>query len=207
MCGAGTGTSGGDDSLLFYWCCRHFCLGRDFWLTDLGSCRTLGRFNHPVIAFVALIALLIATLNTNVAANVVSPSNDFRTSTRVYFVSHRRFDYRRGGCVDDAVEIDGRFQRLYFRLAGGYSGLLGPIAGVMIADYFLVRKASLNLEDLYRRHGAYEYVNGFNLNALWALGAGIVVALIGLFVPSLRFPLSLCLVCRIHCFRCRSISP
>jgi NCS1 family nucleobase:cation symporter-1 len=81
----------------------------------------------------------------------------------------------------------GDFSAYIFGWLVGYSGLLGPIAGVMIADYFLVRKASLNVEDLYRRHGAYEYSGGFNLNALWALAAGILVALIGLFVPSLAF--------------------
>ena len=69
----------------------------------------------------------------------------------------------------------------------GYSAFLGPIAGVMIADYFLVRKASLTVEDLYRRQGAYEYTNGFNLNSLWSLAAGIVIAVIGAFVPSLAF--------------------
>ena len=68
----------------------------------------------------------------------------------------------------------------------GYSALLGPIAGVMIADYFLVRRAHLNLEDLYRRNGIYEYDNGINLRAVAALTVGIVVALLGLVIPPLR---------------------
>src|SRR5262249_34389782 len=68
----------------------------------------------------------------------------------------------------------------------GYSGLLGPIAGVMIADYFLVRHAELSVDDLYSRKGIYEYQNGFNVRALWALASGIVVALIGLAVPQLE---------------------
>jgi NCS1 family nucleobase:cation symporter-1 len=68
----------------------------------------------------------------------------------------------------------------------GYSGLLGPIAGVMIADYFLVRHARLKVEDLYRRGGLYEYSRGFNLRAVAALAAGIAVALSGLLVPALR---------------------
>ena len=57
----------------------------------------------------------------------------------------------------------------------------------MIADYFLVRKASLSVDDLYRRHGAYEYWGGFNLNALGALAADIFVALIGIYEPTLAF--------------------
>ena len=79
----------------------------------------------------------------------------------------------------------GDFSSYIFGWLVGYSGLLGPIAGVMIADYFLVRHAALDVEDLYRRHGAYEYTHGFNLKALWALAAGVFVALIGLFVPPL----------------------
>ena len=68
----------------------------------------------------------------------------------------------------------------------GYSGLLGPIAGIMIADYFLVRRAQLNVDDLYRRNGIYEYSNGINMRAVAALVVGIGVALIGLVVPPLR---------------------
>src|SRR5260370_42028188 len=65
----------------------------------------------------------------------------------------------------------------------GYSGLLGPIAGTMIADYFIVRKRVLNVEDLYRRGGEYEYRNGVNPRALVSLGLGVAVALLGLAVP------------------------
>jgi len=64
---------------------------------------------------------------------------------------------------------------------------LGPIAGVMIADYFLVRRSHLQVDDLYRRDGAYEYTNGVNMRAVIALVAGIVVALLGLVVPPLRW--------------------
>jgi NCS1 family nucleobase:cation symporter-1 len=146
----------------------------------------LGRFNQPIIAFVALIAILIATLNTNVAANVVSPSNDFSN------LNPRLISFRTGGLITGVVgvlmmpwKLLGDFSSYIFGWLVGYSGLLGPIAGVMIADYFLVRHAALNVEDLYRRQGAYEYTHGFNLNALWALGTGVFIALIGVFVPPL----------------------
>ena len=64
--------------------------------------------------------------------------------------------------------------------------LLVSIAGVMIADYFLVRRSHLRVDDLYRRNGLYEFENGINMRAVYALVVGIVVALLGLVVPPLR---------------------
>jgi nucleobase:cation symporter-1, NCS1 family len=81
----------------------------------------------------------------------------------------------------------GDFSAYIFGWLVGYSGLLGPIAGVMIADYFIVRHAELRVAELYRRGGDYEYANGFNYRAMAALGFGIAVALIGLAVPAMRF--------------------
>ncbi len=146
----------------------------------------LGRFNQPVVAFVALIALLIATLNTNVAANVVSPSNDFSN------LNPQLISFRTGGLITGVIgvllmpwKLLGDFSAYIFGWLIGYSGLLGPIAGVMICDYFLVRRAELDVDELYVRGGAYEYSSGFNFKALWALAAGIVIALLGLVLPSL----------------------
>jgi NCS1 family nucleobase:cation symporter-1 len=148
----------------------------------------LGRFNQPVIAFIALIALLIATLNTNVAANVVSPSNDFSN------LNPRLISFRTGGLITGVVGIAmmpwkllSDFSSYIFGWLVGYSGLLGPIAGVMIADYFLIRHSELKVDDLYRRNGEYEYGNGYNMRAVIALVAGIAVALLGLVVPPLRW--------------------
>ena len=148
----------------------------------------LGRFHQPVVACIALVALLIATLNTNVAANVVSPSNDFSN------LNPRRISFRTGGLITGVLGIAimpwklmGDFSAYIFGWLVGYSGLLGPIAGVMIADYFLVRSKELSLDDLYRRGGLYEYRNGVNYRALWALAAGVVVALVGLKVQALAF--------------------
>ena len=88
--------------------------------------------------------------------------------------------------MHDAMETPYRLQQLYFGWLIGYSGLRGPIAGIMISDYFLVRKTRLDVASLYRRNSAYEYRNGFNPRALIALGAGIAVALCGLIFPGLR---------------------
>ena len=148
----------------------------------------LGRFNRPVVALVALVALLIATLNTNVAANVVSPSNDFSN------LNPRRISFRTGGLITGVVgvlmmpwKLLSDFSAYIFGWLVGYSALLGPIAGVMIADYFLVRHARLKVDDLYRRGGIYEYDNGFHWHAVVALAAGIAVALLGLVIPALRW--------------------
>jgi NCS1 family nucleobase:cation symporter-1 len=148
----------------------------------------LGRFHQPVVASFALVALLIATLNTNVAANVVSPSNDFSN------LNPRLISFRTGGMITGVVgvmmmpwKLLSDFSAYIFGWLVGYSGLLGPIAGVMIADYFLIRGQNLNVADLYRRGGLYEYKNGFNYKAIVALAAGIAVALIGLAVPALRW--------------------
>jgi NCS1 family nucleobase:cation symporter-1 len=148
----------------------------------------LGRFHQPAVAFVALIALLVATLNTNVAANVVSPSNDFSN------LNPRRISFRTGGLITGCLglvmmpwRLLGGYSAYIFGWLVGYSGLLGPIAGVMIADYFVVRRRQLDVDDLYLRDGRYEYANGFNYRALAALGFGIVVALLGLVFPALRW--------------------
>jgi NCS1 family nucleobase:cation symporter-1 len=148
----------------------------------------LGRFHQPVVASIALVALLIATLNTNVAANVVSPSNDFSN------LSPRHISFRTGGLITGVLGVlfmpwrmltD--FSTYIFGWLVGYSGLLGPIAGIMIADYFLVRRRELVVEDLYLRNRSYEYSGGVNYRALVALGAGILVALLGLVAPPLRW--------------------
>ena len=148
----------------------------------------LGRFNQPVVALIALVALLLATLNTNVAANVVSPSNDFSN------LWPRVISFRTGGLITGVVGIlmmpwrllhD--FSSYIFGWLVGCSALLGPIAGIMICDYYLVRHRELIVEDLYRRGGAYEHQNGFNIWALLALAAGVGIALAGLAVPAVRW--------------------
>jgi nucleobase:cation symporter-1, NCS1 family len=148
----------------------------------------LGRFNQPLVALIALVALLLATLNTNVAANVVSPSNDF-SNLRPSLIS-----FRTGGLITGVAGIlmmpwrllrD--FNSYIFGWLIGCSALLGPIAGIMICDYYVVRRRQLVVEDLYLRGGAYEYLHGFNPMALLALAAGVAIALIGLAVPAFRW--------------------
>jgi len=147
----------------------------------------LSRLGHPLGVVVAMIALLLATLNVNVTANVVSPANDF---SNLY---PRRISFRMGGLITCFL---GLLMQPWYLLANygnfiigwlvGYSGFLGPIAGVMIADYFVIRKKIILVEDLYIRGGFYEFSRGFNWKAVGALAAGAALALIGLAVPALR---------------------
>lgn len=148
----------------------------------------LQRFRQPVVASIALVALLVATLNTNVAANVVSPSNDFSN------LNPRLISFRTGGLITGVAglammpwKLLTDFNSYIFGWLVGYSGLLGPIAGVMITDYFLIRKTNLDVASLYRRNGIYEYRKGINPPAMFSLAAGIAVALGGLVVPPLRW--------------------
>ena len=148
----------------------------------------LARFHEPVIASIALVALLVATLNTNVAANVVSPSNDFSN------LNPRLISFRTGGLITGVVgvlmmpwKLLTDFQSYIFGWLVGYSGLLGPVAGIMITDYFLLRRTYLDVGELYNPRGIYRYGSGVNYRAIVALAAGIVVALIGLLVAPLRW--------------------
>src|SRR5580692_3974462 len=147
----------------------------------------LSRLGNPLAVVIAMIALLMATLNVNVAANVVSPANDFSN------LSPRHISFRMGGfitCVMGIVMQPWKLMSSYgsyiFGWLVGYSGFLGPIAGVLICDYFVVRKKILIVPDLYQRNGLYEYQRGVNWQAVAALAAGAGVAFIGLAVPSLR---------------------
>ena len=105
----------------------------------------LSRLGNPVAVVIAMIALLMATLNVNVAANVVSPANDFSN------LSPRRISFRTGGlitCVMGIVMQPWKLMSSYgsyiFVWLVGYSGVLGPIAGVLICDYFVIRHKILN---------------------------------------------------------------
>ena len=147
----------------------------------------LSRLGNPFAVVLAMLALLMATLNVNVAANVVSPANDFSN------LSPRHISFRIGGLITCFVGIAmqpwklmANYGSYIFGWLVGYSGFLGPIAGVLICDYFVVRKKILVVEDLYQRDGLYEYRRGFNWQAISCAGRRRGVAFVGLFVPPLR---------------------
>ena len=120
--------------------------GRPIW----NPIELIGAFHQPVVAFIALIAILIATLNVNIGANVVSPSNDF---SNLY---PRLISFRTGGIITGFLGLAMCPWKLLatpdayiFGWLVGYSGLLGPVAGIMVSDYFLIRKTELDVNSLY----------------------------------------------------------
>jgi len=138
--------------------------------------QVIGRFPNPVIVAFALFGLTVATLSTNIAANVVSPANDFSN------LWPRVISFKRGGLITGIIGILIFPWKLYTDLAAyiftwliGYSALLGSVGGVMIADYYLIRKRRLEPDDLYLEKGRYAYGgSGWNWRALVAVFAGIL---------------------------------
>jgi NCS1 family nucleobase:cation symporter-1 len=141
----------------------------------------------PVIVFGALIVLL-AQLTTNMAANVVSPSNDFSS------LAPRRIGYVTGGLITAAIGILMMPWRLYADAAAyiftwliGYSSLMGAIGGVLIADYWVLRGRELSPEELFKPRGRYSYSNGVNWRAMLALVLAILPVVPG-FVRAASTP-------------------
>ncbi|MFO0556020.1 MAG: NCS1 family nucleobase:cation symporter-1 [Polyangiaceae bacterium] len=138
------------------------------------------RFTNPALLVFALAALCVATLATNIAANVVSPANDFAN------LSPRRISFRTGGLITAVVGIVIQPWRLVSDPTGyiftwlvGYSALLGAVGGVLVCDYYLVRKRKLDVVGLYDEKGPYVYKSGWNPAAIIALLAGILPNLPG----------------------------
>jgi NCS1 family nucleobase:cation symporter-1 len=147
----------------------------------------LARFQSPVAVVISLLAVLLATLNVNIGANVVSPANDFSN------LWPKRISFRMGGIITCFMGIAmmpwkllANHRTFIFGWLGGYAAVLGPVAGIMICDYYIVRKRRLEVNDLYLRGGIYEYTSGFNWRCVAALCIGTGCALIGLAVPALR---------------------
>jgi len=147
----------------------------------------LSRFHSPFAVVISLVAILLATLNVNIGANVVSPANDFSN------LWPRKISFRTGGVITCLMGIAlmpwkllSNYSTFIFGWLGGYAAFLGPVAGIMICDYFVIRRRVLVLDDLYLRGGAYEYSHGFNWRAIAALLAGAGMALVGLVIPALR---------------------
>lgn len=137
----------------------------------------LGRFESPVVVSIALLAIVLATLSTNLAANVVSPANDF-SNLRPSAIS-----FRRGALITGIVGILIMPWRLYTDLGQyiftwliGYGTLLGAIAGIMLVDYFLLRKGNLDVAALYQSDGPYA---GTRWMAMISLAVGILPNLPG----------------------------
>ncbi|WP_037310533.1 NCS1 family nucleobase:cation symporter-1 [Amycolatopsis orientalis] len=140
------------------------------------------RFDSPIVVVVALIALVLATVSANLAANVVSPSYDFSNAFP------KKITFAVGGLITGIIGIVIQPWRLYsdpniyiFAWLGFYGGLLGAVAGVLVAGYWVVKRTELNLRDLYAERGVYWFNGGWNWRALVATLVGAVLAVGGAY--------------------------
>ena len=142
-----------------------------------------GKFESKALVSIAMIAVAISTLATNIAANIVSPANDFA------HLAPRKINFRTGGYITGIVGVLIFPWKLIADPTGyiftwliAYSSLLGPVGGILIADYFFIRKKELQLKELYNSKGIYSYSKGFNNAAIIALWVGIVPNVPGFLV-------------------------
>jgi NCS1 family nucleobase:cation symporter-1 len=143
----------------------------------------LTRFKSPTVLITAMISLCIATLATNIAANVVSPANDFA------HLAPKKISFRTGGYITGLIGVLMMPWKLVadpngyiFTWLIAYSALLGPIGGILIADYFAWRRCQLDLAALYKPDGEYRFTHGFSLVAIVAFGVAVLPSLPGFLV-------------------------
>jgi nucleobase:cation symporter-1, NCS1 family len=149
--------------------------------------KLIAKFRDPFVIALSMFTAVVATLAVNIAANVVSPANDFANAFP------RAISFKTGGLITGILGIVIQPWRLLADPSGyiftwllGYSGGLGSIAGVLIADYWIVRRTALRLEDLYLTDGAYRYSGGWHLPGVVATLVGCAAAWAGLVVPVMR---------------------
>ncbi|XP_042510658.1 purine-uracil permease NCS1 [Macadamia integrifolia] len=142
----------------------------------------LGQIGGFFTVILAIIGISLATLTTNIAANVVAPAN------ALVNLSPSKFTFRRGALLTALLGIVCQPWRLLqssesfvYTWLVSYSALLGPIGGIILADYYLVRRTNLNVNDLYstKPTGSYYYTGGYNLAAMTALIIGILLVIPG----------------------------
>eukprot|EP00736_Rhodelphis_marinus_P000732 Rmarinus@m.7454 len=135
----------------------------------------LARIGGGAVKTLSLVVLLLATLSTNIAANIIAPTNAL-----INFAPDK-FDFSWGALATAGLAIAMMPWKLIASTGGfiftwllGYSALLGPIGGIMIADYFILRKTELDMQGLYQKDGPYWYSGGYNPAAMWSLLIGIL---------------------------------
>jgi NCS1 family nucleobase:cation symporter-1 len=148
----------------------------------------IARIGSPAVIIFGALVILIAQLTTNMAANVVSPANDFSS------LAPRRISYVTGGLITAVIGILMLPWKLYadagayiFTWLIGYSSLMGAIGGILIADYWVLRRQVLSTADLFKLDGRYAYTRGVNYRAVIALGAAIAPVIPG-FVRAATTP-------------------
>jgi len=147
----------------------------------------LTHIESKVALVIAMFALCLATLATNIAANVVSPANDFA------HLSPKNITFRTGGLITafigvvimpwKLIETSGGY---IFTWLIAYSALLGAVGGILVCDYWAIRKSHLSLKALFDPHGEYSYGSGTNWRAVVALVVAVlpcVPGFVNLFLP------------------------
>lgn len=145
----------------------------------------LAKFS-PFAILLGTLGIVLATLTTNVAANIVAPARAIEN------LAPRRLTFGAGAIITGLFAllmqpwyILENFSNYIFLWLGYYAALLGPIDGIAIADYWLVRKRRLHLVELYKTNGIYSYASGYNKHAIWSLVAGVVILFICKWTPGL----------------------
>ncbi|MDR3612718.1 MAG: NCS1 family nucleobase:cation symporter-1 [Candidatus Obscuribacterales bacterium] len=147
----------------------------------------IGQFKEPLVVAISMFTVAVATLSVNIAANVVSPANDFANAFPKFIT------FKTGGLITGIIGIAMQPWKLVadpsgyiFQWLVGYSGGLGSIAGVLIVDYWIIRRCHLELADLYLVDSSYQYTKGWNLIAVVATIIGCACAWCGAFIPQLK---------------------
>ncbi len=143
--------------------------------TEWDIVKLAGKFENKLMVTIAMTGIIISTLATNIAANIVSPANDFSN------LAPDKINFRAGGYITGIIgvlifpwKLIADPNGYIFTWLIAYSSLLGPVGGIMIVDYFFIRNKQLQVEDLYNERGIYSYGNGFNAKAIIALLVGIL---------------------------------
>jgi NCS1 family nucleobase:cation symporter-1 len=160
---------------------------------------TVAAFGHPIanpvdllirmhstpVLILGAVALLIATLSVNVAANIVSPAYD------LVHLFPRRLTFVSAGIIATVLAV-GAVPWLWFsdaarifKVLNVIGGALGPVAGIMLVDFFVLRRRSYDIGSFYSRSGEYSYRDGWNVRGLLALAVGLFAALAGNVIPGL----------------------
>ncbi|MCK6621779.1 MAG: NCS1 family nucleobase:cation symporter-1 [Calditrichia bacterium] len=158
--------------------------GEAIWDPVVLLSRLADDYNSPFLGILVMAVLILATLSTNIAANVVSPANSISN------LAPQKITFRRGGLMAGFIGIlimPWKLLGMYLTWLISYSGLLGAVGGVIVCDYLFIRRYQLNLAELYRERGEYAFSNGFNLSAVIATAAGILTALGGKLHPGISF--------------------
>ncbi|WP_442601022.1 NCS1 family nucleobase:cation symporter-1 [Paenibacillus sp. KN14-4R] len=142
----------------------------------------------PFVIFLGTLGIILATVTTNVAANMIAPARAIEN------LMPRKLTYGMGVLITGVVAllmqpwyILENFGNYIFLWLGTYGALLGPIDGIAIADYWFVRKRRIHLAELYQLDGRYNYSRGFNYKAIWALIVGLLITFACKYIPALTF--------------------